>query len=1258
MKKVFTTLLLFALTGMGLMAQAPSGYYNDATGKTGDELKIALHDIIKDHTTISYQQIWSAFWSTDNKGNNVVWDMYSDGADYTYNYYSNGNNQCGEYEQEGDCYNREHSWPQSWFNNAETPTKDLHHIFPTDGFVNYQRSNYPFGEVQTATWTSQNGSKLGNCKSSLGYSSKVFEPIDEYKGDFARALMYMSVRYYDEDSDWGTSGMTDKSVIKPWAIAMLLNWSDNDPVSQKEIDRNNVVYGIQGNRNPFIDHPEYAHIIWEEGWTGVTYNITCASVQHGTIAAPATAVEGTMVTLTATPAPGYMLGSWNVYKTGDTNTTVAVSSNGTFTMPSFNVTVSATFIQNSTLYNVTCATGLSHGTISANPSSAMSGTTITLGNSPSNGYSLYSYYVYKTGDINTIVYSGSSNTFTMPAFDVTVSASFVQGSGGNYVKVTSAPSDWSGTYLIVYETGARAFNGGLTTLDASNNYISVTITNNTIASTNQTEAAKFIVDKAGNNYTIKSASGFYIGQTSDANGLSSSRSQAYTNTISYNANESSINIVGSGGAYLRYNANSGQNRFRYFKSSTYSSQKAIQLYKKANNSASAPTHTIQYNPNGGSQSSYTQSVNEFEPTALLANAFTRNGFAFDSWNTAADGSGTSYFDGAIVTLLNDLTLYAQWMPTYTVTCASVEHGSISTDLTEAVEGALVTLTATPDDNYELDAWIVAVNNEPIEVEDNQFVMPAGNVTVSANFVYLGQPFEQKYYLITSTDQLVAGRTYLIVNTSAKKAMSTTQNNNNRSAVDVTVSNGCISSIGSTVCEFTLGGSTDAWTFFDPQWNNTGGYLFAASSSNNNLKTQATNDANGQWSIAFASNGTATIVAQGTNSRNQLRYNPNGGSPIFSCYGNTSNLAKVELYVRSEEYEYTESALITCLNSFDKHTIHSGVTLTANSVMGISQCNKAEQIILEDGAQLVHTATGLNATMKKAVTAYSGGGGWYAISVPFGSFNPASTTMVSNNCDLYAYDEFGDTESKEWINYKAGAFNLTSGQGYLYAHNPSTTLRMAGTLNSGNYTQTVDLGYANGCASIQGFNLIGNPTAHEITFSKTANVSDGYYYLNNNENWVYSASNVVPVGRGFLVKANAANQSVTLNPQTKRGESLEEGQYLFVSVGKSEAYVKLNEGISMPLMGLGEKRSNLYLLSESKPYIMLVRGEADAIDLCFEPRSNGKQTLVVDAAGLDLDYLHLIDLKTDADIDLLATPSYVFEAKKGDYATRFRLVFAH
>ena len=278
MKKLFSAVIALSFA-LSVMAQAPSNYYNSANGLSGNALKTALHNIIKGHTVISYSATANAFWSTDNKGNGVVWDMYSDIPGGTPPYtYQLGTDQCGSYDGEGDCYNREHSWPQSWFGNDATAKSDLHHLFPTDGFVNNKRSNYAFGEVRSASWTSRNGSKLGTCKTS-GFSGTVFEPINAYKGDFARALMYMSVRYYTEDASWSTSDMTTKSEIKPWAIQMLMRWNEQDPVSQKEINRNNVIYSsYQHNRNPFIDHPEYARMIWDPTWNTVEETMESVAV--------------------------------------------------------------------------------------------------------------------------------------------------------------------------------------------------------------------------------------------------------------------------------------------------------------------------------------------------------------------------------------------------------------------------------------------------------------------------------------------------------------------------------------------------------------------------------------------------------------------------------------------------------------------------------------------------------------------------------------------------------------------------------------------------------------------------------------------------------------------------------------------------------------------------------------------------------------------------------------------------------------------
>ena len=251
----------FALFSFSTFGQIPPGYYDSASGLSGQQLRAALMDIIDDHEEQTYESIWTYFQSTDDNINGKVWDMYSDIPGGTpYYIYTFGVDQCGNYSAEGDCYNREHSFPKSWFNDAPPMVTDIFQIYPTDGYVNGKRSNYPYGEVSDASWTSTNGSKVGNC-SYTGYSGIVFEPIDAYKGDFARTYFYMMTRYMDEVGSW-SSDMLSGNDLAAWAKEMLLEWDTSDPVSQKEIDRNNSVYQIQNNRNPFVDHPEFTNLIW------------------------------------------------------------------------------------------------------------------------------------------------------------------------------------------------------------------------------------------------------------------------------------------------------------------------------------------------------------------------------------------------------------------------------------------------------------------------------------------------------------------------------------------------------------------------------------------------------------------------------------------------------------------------------------------------------------------------------------------------------------------------------------------------------------------------------------------------------------------------------------------------------------------------------------------------------------------------------------------------------------------------------------
>ena len=257
-------------------------YYQQIDGKAGKTLFDAVQQVTKTgYSSLGYDGLWTAFKTTDKKSNGQVWDMYSN-CNWTF-----GSDQCGSYSNECDCYNREHSIPKSWFGGSTSgPGCDIFHLVPTDGKVNGMRSNYAFGEVSSASYT-YDGAKKGSAKSititggntiagntgtTISASGTVFEPRDEYKGDFARGYMGSLLRWAGEKSftsgegsDIFTTTFTTGSFgLTKYGVALLMKWHRQDPVSKKEIDRNNGIQQTQGNRNPFIDYPYLAEYIWGE----------------------------------------------------------------------------------------------------------------------------------------------------------------------------------------------------------------------------------------------------------------------------------------------------------------------------------------------------------------------------------------------------------------------------------------------------------------------------------------------------------------------------------------------------------------------------------------------------------------------------------------------------------------------------------------------------------------------------------------------------------------------------------------------------------------------------------------------------------------------------------------------------------------------------------------------------------------------------------------------------------------------------------
>ena len=305
MNKIITLILLSATmlgfsqqedknTNITVTTTIPPGYYSTATG-TGYTLKTQLKTrITTGHVDQGYGSLWTlytnaAFRDTYYENDNSLIDLYSEnptGPD-PYNYTTTGQ-QCGNYSNEGDCYNREHIVPQAYFDNvAINPMKnDPFHVAPADGKVNGLRDNYPYGKVNVANTTTLNGSKLGanlNSGYSAGYTATVFEPVDEFKGDIARSIFYFVTRYQDDlVSFYNAATVVSKNMfdgtadnaLSPTFLKILITWHNLDPVSPKEIERNNAIYAYQGNRNPYIDHPEYICQIWAAA---------CASLSNPTM---------------------------------------------------------------------------------------------------------------------------------------------------------------------------------------------------------------------------------------------------------------------------------------------------------------------------------------------------------------------------------------------------------------------------------------------------------------------------------------------------------------------------------------------------------------------------------------------------------------------------------------------------------------------------------------------------------------------------------------------------------------------------------------------------------------------------------------------------------------------------------------------------------------------------------------------------------------------------------------------------------------
>lgn len=471
--------LLLNLITISVLAQAPAGYYSTATS-TGAALKTQLKLIITDgHQDHGYGGLWTGYQTTDRdyyyENDGTILDIYSerpttaDPYNFTYS-----TNQCGNYSNEGDCYNREHIVPQSLFNEGSPMKNDIHFIRATDGKVNGMRSNYPFGKVGTATFTSLNGSKLGNSVSP-NYSGTVFEPIDEFKGDVARMIFYFVTRYESQLAGFSTGNMLGGSAypgLQTWELNQLIAWHNADPVSAAEIGRNNASYDYQGNRNPYIDNPDYVNLVWGTPTTDtqaptVPTNLVANNPTSSTVALNWTAsTDNVGVT-------GY-----DVYANGVLKATVATTS---------------TTVQNlasSTTYNFYVVAKDAAGNLSGQSNTATETTLAGSGGGTGTSCGTEDFSNIPTSASNYITRTWTSNNITWTATDARTDQT-INGKAITIYDGSLTSSTISGGIQSLTVTTQRKFNGTASALNLQINGVTVgtvpyseTVTTTTISNLN------------------------------------------------------------------------------------------------------------------------------------------------------------------------------------------------------------------------------------------------------------------------------------------------------------------------------------------------------------------------------------------------------------------------------------------------------------------------------------------------------------------------------------------------------------------------------------------------------------------------------------------------------------------------------------------------------------------------------------------------------------------------------------------------------
>lgn len=770
--KYILTLALTICCALGNLYAITSSYYNSINNTSGTDLRNALYTItaVGPANGHNYNNLWNAYKTTDvypaghvNAGK--IWDMYSDCL------FTAGSDQCGNYSNVCDCYNREHSLPKSWFGEANPAYYDMGHIVPTDGKVNGMRSNNAFGEVKAGAATWGNG-KLGGAKSitvtnvkgsstiTTTYSATVFEPADEYKGDFARMYMYMAVRYKPGNSNnvnLAKSGegqdmfnSTDANYgLTDYSIALLMKWHRQDPVSQKEIDRNNGMQTVQNNRNPFIDYPCLAEYLWGNK-AGETVTL---SELVGTFAGSWTTGDGCPcgdVPAITLPTGDIFVGSTeagtpitkNITVQGvnlEANLTLAVSGANS-SLFSLNATsIQKTYAEAGTTVNITytpTSAGNHSAVLTISGGGLSSNRTFNLTGTCCNPYTV----TYSRNGITEQV--GACGTYTLPTAEneedacdgwefqgwVTSSTPFSEGQTSAPTFVTEVSSATT-LYAVYGKAEASSAPRRATMADTWTRVTSMaTLTGGGTFIMGYEATAKsgtIIPLRSKDCNATTSGNGYF--NTGTTAGSSTSGTLDMTGTITSTDYEVYITSPASGKINIQM-VNSSGNYYGATSGGTTSNKG--RLYTSGNSNET--NLTVEWD---------NESNNTFKLTAGVSGSYkylkynTSNPrFAF--YNSAG-GQVVFYKKSSGGTTTT--TYKKSPCTTYTISYADAggvaTGGTYSANVATALAGTTITLDYDEAEGYEFAGWTVtnASTSATIAVTKGQFTMPEANVTVQANF---------------------------------------------------------------------------------------------------------------------------------------------------------------------------------------------------------------------------------------------------------------------------------------------------------------------------------------------------------------------------------------------------------------------------------------------------------------------------------------------------------------------------------------------